>query len=102
MSSTSLSFSINTSPIVGKEQSFQQAQEAVGQTLSQNRAQREQRTQETTVTDTPKDEQVRLYKEKQKTDKEKRKKKKSRGKASPLGPSEEELSQEQPTVDIVV
>jgi hypothetical protein len=89
---------------VGKEQSFQQAQEGVGQTLSQNRALREQRTQETTVTDTPKDEQLRLDKEKQKVDKDKRERKKSRRKPSPIDPdpSEEDLSQEQTTVDIVV
>lgn len=102
MSSTSLFISVNTSPIVGKEQSFQQAQEGVGQTLSQNRALREQRTQETTVTDTPQDEQLRLDKEKQKVDKDKREKKKSRRKPSTSDPSEEDLSQDQTTVDIVV
>jgi hypothetical protein len=102
VSSTSLFISINTSPIVGKEQSFQQAQEGVGQTLSQNRALREQRAQETTVTGTPKDEHLRLDKEKQKVDNEKRKKKKSRRKPLTSDPSEEDLSQEQTTVDIVV
>jgi hypothetical protein len=87
---------------VGKEQSFQQAQEGVGQTLSQNRALREQRTQETTVTDTPEDERLRLDKEKQKVDREKREKKKSRRKPSSPNPSEEDPSQGQATVDIVV
>ena len=102
MSSTSLFISVNTSPIVGKEQSFQQAQEGVGQTLSQNRALREQRAQETTVTNTPKDEQLRLEKEKQKAEKDKRKRKKPRKKPSPLDTSGDDESQGQTTVDIVV
>jgi hypothetical protein len=102
VSSTSLFISVNNSPIVGKEQSFQQAQEGVGQTLSQNRALKEQRTQETTVTHTPQDEPLRLDKEKQKAAKDKREKKKSQRKPSTSNPPEEDLSQEQTKVDIVV
>jgi hypothetical protein len=85
---------------VGKEQSFQQAQEGVGQTLSQNKALREQRAQETTVTHAPKDEQVRL--EKEKTKKHKRKRKKLRRKPSPSNPSKIDQSQKRTSVDIVV